>query len=80
MREKYLIQKTVELEEETDTVYFELSGDETRDLCDETAKPREFYYDIILNGTKSLVCFDNTTGAKKFILYPRTYEEEQEGE
>ena len=77
LREKYLIQKVVTLNSDSETIWFELTGEETKSLCNETAKPQEYLYDIIYNGTKSLVCYSNTE-QPKFIIYPRTYEQEGE--
>ena len=69
-----LLSKTVTVTEETDNVDIYLSSEDTT-LGEQINAPNPLWYDITLNGTNTLVCY-NEYGAQEFILYPAKGAEE----
>ena len=72
-RQKILIDKTIYITENTDTVVIELNGTDT-DINDDTINPHDYVYDIVYNDVYSLVCFSDEV-QPKFTVYPRHKEE-----
>lgn len=65
---KPLLTKTIQVESTTDSVEISLSESDTT-LGGQINAPFPFWYDITLNDTNTIVCY-NEHGAKEFILYP----------
>lgn len=68
LNEPPVIQKSVEVTEETDTVYILLDPSDTR-IGDCLNVPVEYWYEIELNNIQTILGYDES-GAKLFILYP----------
>lgn len=63
-----LLTKEVEVKEEVESVYIELTEKETT-FGTPVNKPTVFWYDITLNEKLTIICYDED-GAKEFIEYP----------
>ena len=71
-----VLQKTYEIQEETNTCDLDLSSEDTR-IGEIISKPVTYWYEIEYNGQQTLIGYDDS-GAKKFILYPEAPEKEDE--
>lgn len=60
--------KEVNVTEETESVYIELTEEETT-FGNPVNKPTIFWYDVTLNDNLTVICYDED-GAKEFIEYP----------
>ena len=68
-RQKILIDKTIYVNEPTDTIIITLTGIDT-DINDDTINPHDFVYDIVYNDVYSLVCFSDEV-QPRFKVFPR---------
>ena len=68
-KQRILINKTIYVDEPTDTVIITLNGIDT-DINDDTINPHDFVYDIVYNDVYSLVCFSDEV-QPRFKVYPR---------
>ena len=68
-RQKILIDKTIYVDEPTDTIVIELNGKDT-DINEDTINPHDYVYDIVYNDVYSLVCFNDEI-QPRFVVYPR---------
>lgn len=69
-----IFQKEFEITEESNIAYITLVGDDTR-WGDVISSKEEYWYEIDLNDSKTLVGYDSDK-AKKFILYPEAPKKE----
>ena len=66
-KDPYLL-KEINVEEETEVVYINLSTIDTR-FGDVINKPKEYWYEIELNNNQTVLGYDDK-GPKIFMLYP----------
>lgn len=66
--------KEIEVNEETKSVYIELTEKDTT-FGTPFNKPTTFWYDITLNENLTIICYDED-GAKEFIQYPAKGDDE----
>ena len=69
-----LMTKTINVTEEAESVYIELTEEDTT-FGKINNKPVTFWYDITLNDYLTVVCYDED-GAKEFIMYPAKGDDE----
>lgn len=70
--DEVVFQKGFKVEEETETVEINLTGDETK-IGDIISKPTDYWYEIELNpftNPKTIIGYDDENGAKIFKLFP----------
>jgi hypothetical protein len=70
--DEVVFQKGFKVEEETETVEINLTGDETK-IGDIISKPTDYWYEIELNpftNPKTIIGYDDESGAKIFKLFP----------
>lgn len=70
--DEVVFQKGFKVEEETETVEINLTGDETK-IGEVISKPTDFWYEIELNPftyPQTIIGYDDETGAKIFKLFP----------
>jgi hypothetical protein len=70
--DEVVFQKGFKVEEETETVEINLTGDETK-IGEVISKPTDYWYEIELNpftNPKTIIGYDDETGAKIFKLFP----------
>jgi hypothetical protein len=65
--------KHIEVESTSDSVTIELTGEDTT-FGEISNKPTTYWYDITLNDTNTIICY-NEDGAREFIIYPAIGEE-----
>lgn len=64
-----VLRKKVTVQEQTDTVTFEFSKDDTT-IGDLISSPVRYQYDIAVNDDLTILGYDDQTGAKYFKLFP----------
>lgn len=64
-----VLRKKVTVQEQTDTVTFEFSKDDTT-IGDLISSPVRYQYDIAINDDLTILGYDDQTGAKYFKLFP----------
>jgi hypothetical protein len=70
--DEVVFQKGFKVEEETETVEINLTGDETK-IGEVISKPTDYWYEIELNpftNPKTIIGYDDESGAKIFKLFP----------
>lgn len=69
-----ILQKEYKVLEKSNSVFLELTSEETR-IGDVISKKQEFWYEIEYNGNQTLIGYDED-GAKKFTIYPEAPQKE----
>lgn len=64
-----VLRKKVTVQEQTDTVTFEFSKDDTT-IGDLISSPVRYQYDIAVNDDLTILGYDDQTGPKYFKLFP----------
>lgn len=64
-----ILRKTVRVTEDTNSVTFDFSRDDTT-IEDLIGAPIKYQYDISINGDMTILGYDDETGAKYLVLYP----------
>ena len=64
-----LILKEVEITEVTDTCMIPLTSEDTK-IGELINEPKEYWYEISLNGDETVVGYDDEDGEKIFLLFP----------
>lgn len=65
-----LKEKQIEVTEQTTIVHIPIIVTDTTDLCEEINSPVEFWYEISVNDTQTIIGYDEEDGASRFIVLP----------
>ncbi len=81
VKEKYSdkipkLEKTLTVQEDSDTVVFDFNEEDTKKMCDLIDEPQNFVYDVALNENQTIIGYD-LYGKKEFIVYPEGGEENE---